>query len=245
MSSKLLLLTASLLLAVHLASPSAQAAPVAITGPDGAEVRLNGEFVGFLPLGAPLELPAGRYELRCELPGHQPFEKKFKLLRGQDGLRVVARMIPLRRRTALAGDLLLAGTGQHYAGQHMRGWIYNAAEIGGLLVALTGELQRSNHRKDYLLLMDEYSTQINAGQVLEYKRRAEAAYQDMEDAESLRNAGLIVAGSAVLLSVLDTLALFPGVEAGAGSPATAIPGQGFDELAGASSGWHLALQARF
>lgn len=244
MSSKPFLLVACLLVAAIVAPLRAHAVPLAVSGPDGAEVRLNGEFVGFLPFGAPLDVEPGRYELRCELPGYQSFIKSVRLINDRDGIRVVARMIPLSRRTALGADLLLAGTGQHYAGQNLRGWIYNTAEIGGLLIALTGELQRSNHRKDYLLLIDEYNSHINADEIAYYRAAAQQAWNDMEDAESLRDTGLMVAGGAVLLSVLDTLFLFPAIEAGPGAPATSLLSGGPSLLADDPT-WHVAIRASF
>jgi hypothetical protein len=40
--------------------------------PSGAEVRIDGELVGRLPLAAPLHLPAGRTTLDVRAPGHFP-----------------------------------------------------------------------------------------------------------------------------------------------------------------------------
>ena len=214
------------LLAALLASPGggAEAATVELAGPAGAEVFLNDSAIGFLPLGAPLALDPGNYLLRCELPGHQPFELWVRLLSDEETKRIRARLMPLRQRTAIASSLLFAGLGQHYSGQNMRGWVYNILEAGGLLTAITGELQRSNYRKDYLLLLDKYNRQINADQIEYYRQQVLTAYADMEDMEQLRDTGLLVAGSAVLLSLLDSVLFFPSVEAGMGPP-MALNGQ--------------------
>ena len=81
------------------------------------------------------------------------------------------------------------------------------------------ELQRSNYRKDYLLLYEKYKQQINfAESSTNYRQEALAAFTDMEDMEQLRDTGFLVAGSAVALSILDSLLLFPSFEAGMGSP---------------------------
>lgn len=212
----------ALLLAATLTAPvpGASAATVELAGPAGAEVFLNGDAVGFLPLAAPLDLPTGRHVLRCELYGHQTFEVTLHLVTDDDHKRIRARLMPLRRRTALAADLLLAGLGQHYSGQKMRGWLYSAVEAGGLLTALTGELRRSDYRKDYLLLLAEYGRQINADRIAEYKQLTLVAYADMEDAEQVRNTGLLIAGGAVVMSLLDTAFFFPSIQAGPGLPVT-------------------------
>ncbi len=51
----------------------------------------------------------------------------------------------------------------------MRGWVYAAAETGGLLTALAGELQRSNLRKDYLVLQDAYDHAVNGNEAVYYR----------------------------------------------------------------------------
>ncbi|MBU8872071.1 MAG: PEGA domain-containing protein [Gemmatimonadales bacterium] len=197
----------------------AGAATVELAGPSGSEVFLDGEAIGFLPFSKSLELEPGEYLLRCELPGHQPFEMMVHLLAAEDQRVIMARLMPLSRRTACASNLVFAGMGQHYTGQNLRGWIYNALEIGGLLTALTAELQRSNYRKDYLLLYEKYEQQINFGESSNnYRQETLDAYTDMEDMEQLRDTGFLVAGSAIALSILDSLLLFPSFEAGMGSP---------------------------
>lgn len=199
-----------------LAAP-ADAATLVIDGPAGAAVTLNGEAAGFFPLDGPLELSVGSYEIRSELPGYIPFTATVNLGWDTAWQQVTVRLIPLSRRTAWSSNLLFAGLGQRYLGQKTRGWIYTAAEAGGLLVALGAEIQRSNSRQDYLKLKDNYDRAINADDIARYKAEAEQAYGDMKDKEDLRNTGLLVAGSAILVSVIDALIFFPAIEAGPGA----------------------------
>jgi hypothetical protein len=81
---------------------------------------------------------------------------------------------------------------------------------------LFAELERTNLRKDYLDLQDKYNSSINADEIVRFREAADQAYSDMKDKEDLRNMGLIVAGSAIVISVIDALVFFPAVEAGAG-----------------------------
>ena len=168
----------------------------------------------------------------------------IRFLDDGENRRVMARLIPLRRRTAIATGLVFAGMGQHYSGQHIRGWIYNALEAGGLITALTGELQRSNYRKDYLLLMGEYDQQINADRIEYYRQEALAAYSDMEDMEQLRNTGLWITGGAVLLGLLDSVIFFPAVETGMGSP-IALKNSAGENILPTRDTVHLAYKIKF
>ncbi len=194
----------------------ARAATLDITGPAGAAVFLDGAALGFFPLSGPVNTTTGRHDLRCEMPGYEVFRQELALEADGDELRVIVRMTPLSRRTAVGSNLLLAGLGQHYLGHSWRGYFYNAAEIGGLLTALGGAIQRSNYRQDYLLLRDRYAQAVNADEIADLRAATEKAYSDMEDMESLRDLGLAVAGGAVVLSMLDAWLSFPSVTVGAG-----------------------------
>ncbi len=212
------LLPAALLLMLLLMLPSApaQAATLEITGPDGAKVMVNDRIMGFLPLGHALSLPPGLYLVRSELPGHKDFVTRVTLYETDDVQHLRIRPVPLSKRVAWSGNLLFAGMGQHYMGDSLKGYAFNLLEAGGLLTALAGELQRSSHRQDYLLFKDRYDNAINIDDVEVYRARTLKAYSDMEDAENRRNTGLLVAGGAVFLSVVDAFINFPSVKTGPG-----------------------------
>ena len=213
----LLLLLAALLPA---SGSVATAATVELVGPAGAAVFLDGSAIGFLPLAHPLELDLGTHLLRCDLPGYHSYEDPVVITDEEDHTLIRARMTPLRRRAAVASNFLFAGLGQHYTGNHIRGWIYTALEAGGLITAITAELDRSNLRKEYLLLKGQYDVQINANEIEFYRQETLATYAEMEDAEKLRDTALLVTSAAVTLSILDSLFFFPSFDAGFGSPAS-------------------------
>ena len=195
---------------------TAPAATLEITGPPGASLAVNDQAMGFFPLDGPLDLSPGIYTIKSKLPGHVSYEYTLNLAAGDDWQRVAVRLVPFSRKTAWSSNLLFAGLGQHYLGKSIRGWFYNATEAGGLLVALLAELDRDNLRKDYLELKEQYDSSINADDITRYREAADQAYSDMEDKEDLRNTGLIVAGSAIVISIIDAIVFFPSVEAGVG-----------------------------
>jgi hypothetical protein len=224
----------------------AVASTLEITGPPGASLVINGRPMGFFPLDDPLDLAGGTYDLKCELPGHITYENSIKLMGDSDWQRVTVRLVPFRKKTAWTSNLLFAGLGQHYLEQS-RGWIYNAAEAGGLLVALFAELERNNLKNDYLDLQYKYDTSINADDITRYREAADQAYSDMKDKEDLRNTGLIVAGAAIVVSVVDVILFFPEFEAGTGSlplETGALEGQPWID-ADPLSAAHVALRLEF
>lgn len=209
-------ITTFILIAGALAAAPVSAATLEITGPPGATLNINGRDLGAFPLDGPLDLEAGVYLIRSELPGYITYENELEVLIDVTWQRLTVRLVPLSRRTAWTSNLVFAGLGQHYLGKPVRGYFYNAAEAGGLLVALFAELERSNLRKDYLDLQDRYNSSINADDIIRFRESADKAYSDMKDQEDLRNLGLIVAGGAIVVSILDALLTFPAVEAGPG-----------------------------
>ena len=195
---------------------AAQAATLEITGPAGANVIVDDHIMGFLPLSKPLSLPPGTYQVSSELPGYLPFETSVYLPEITDWQRLQIRLIPMSKKTAWTSNLLFAGMGQHYMGKSFKGYFFNLLEAGGLLTAFAGEIQRGDYRQDYLLQKRKYDAAINPNDIAYYKSLSDQAYSDMENMEQLRNTGLMVAGGAILLSILDAVFLFPGVDVGPG-----------------------------
>ena len=205
-----------LLFLLFLTPSLGQTATLEITGPRGATVVVNDSIMGFLPLDQPLTLGPGEYEIKSELPGYQPFETVVFFAEVSEWKRVQIRPVRLSKKTAWTSNVFFAGMGQHYLGKSFKGYFFNLAEAGGLLTALAGEIQRTTFRKDYLLLKDRYNSSINITDMEYYKGKADAAYSDMEDMESLRNTGFLITGGAIILSVMDALFLFPAAEVGLG-----------------------------
>jgi len=195
---------------------AALAATLEITGPPGASLVINDQDMGFFPLDGPLDLPAGTYTIKSKLRGHAAYEHTLKLVGDNDWQRVAVRMVPFSRKTAWTSNILFAGLGQHYVGRKTRGYLYNLAEAGGLLVALMAELDRNNLSNEYLELQDLYNSSINADDITRFREEADQAYSDMKDAEDMRDTGLMVAVGAIAVSILDSILFFPSVEAGVG-----------------------------
>jgi hypothetical protein len=223
---------------------AARAATLEIEGPAGAAVTLDGRAVGTLPLAAPLTLAPGDHTVACALRGCETLTTRFTVADPSETRRLRARLTPLRRREALLYSLAFAGLGQRYVGRPTLGLAFSALEAGGLLAGLTGELALRNSRSDYLVLEDAYRHALDPAYIASTRAAADAAWRDVQDAESLRRTGLLVAAGAVVVSALDAWLRFPGLEAGAGAmpeQAAAAPVAGATPAAAV----HLAWTARF
>lgn len=193
----------------------AAAATLQISGPPGALVTIGDREVGRLPLPSALALEPGLYHVACRAAGYHDLQEVVVLGEPDDRLHLHLRPLPLERRQAMTAGLFYAGLGQWYRGDRLRGWIYFLGETGGLLAALDGELQRQNHRDEYLNYKARYD-EATYPEVESWRARAEQAYRDMQDMTERRNAGLYVAAGAWVLSLLDAWLFFPRVDIGPG-----------------------------
>lgn len=235
-----------------------------LEGPPGAVVTLSGRELGTLPLPGPVPLTTGEHALTARCRGYVPFERALLIQEDGERMRLRLRMTTLSRRDAVLYSLALAGLGQHYVGRPLLGWTLTALEVGGVAAAIGGELAYTNHRSDYLVLYDAYRNAIGEEDLLAKRAAADKAWRDMENAESLRDTGLLVAAGAVVVSVLDAWLRFPAVAAGAGpvpvqrsaldapgGPAGALAGAAAAGAAGRAAGGvadsavHLGLALRF
>ena len=243
---------AALLATVLAAASPAAAATLQLAGPAGATVTVNGAMVGFLPLAEPLTMPPGLYEVTCEMPGRIPHHEIIRFERDDEWRHVTVRVLPYSRSTAVFSNLALAGLGPRYLGHSGRGWLYSAAEAGGLLTGLFGEMARSNAHKEYLLAMAAYGQAVNADEIATLRAAADAKYQDAADAADLRDLGLTVAVGAVVVSMLDSWFSFNAVTAGAGELPGGVsaldgdvPGLAAAGAPAASPSFHSALRLSF
>ncbi len=207
----LLPLAASLLLFAGLAG----AATVQLTGPVGANVRINGQDLGLLPL-APLDLPVGLHQVECRARGYEPLDQTVLVPEGDAVVHLRLRPLQLTRKQALTGSLLYAGVGQWYNGARWRGWAYFLGETTGLLTALAGEVGRANKKGDYTDALLNYQASVDPGRIQYWSQQAAISYQDVQDMQDLRDFGLMVAAGSWALSLLDAWLLFPAVDVGPG-----------------------------
>lgn len=212
--SRRALLTVTALVCLAGTMPSL-AATVHLSGPVGADVRLDGHRLGLLPM-ASLDLPLGVYEIECRARGYENLSQSLVITDNDVTLHVRLRPNQIRRSRAIEGSLLYAGVGQRYMGARWRGWLYTVGETVGLLTALSGEIDRQNCKDEYTNAIRQYRQAVSPATIEKWHDKAEEAYADVADAEDVRNMGLMIAAGTWAVSLLDAWLLFPSVDVGPG-----------------------------
>jgi hypothetical protein len=99
---------------------SAELAPepakLTVAGSDGAEVTVDGRFVGLAPIEEPIELPPGRRLLAVTLNGYLPYQERLELRPGatrelEVDLTMTKRHVGASVMLALGGAGVLTGLG--------------------------------------------------------------------------------------------------------------------------------------
>ncbi len=223
-----------------LTAATTPAATLDIRGPAGAQIEIDGRPLGPLPL-APLTVERGTYVIRCRLAGHQLFTETVEIRHDESDARLQVRPSRFERRTAIMSSLALAGWGQRYLERPRSGWLLTVVEVGGLAAALWGEVSFTNHKDDYKIALDAYENAVSGFEIEQFRLEARDAHDKMGSAQDLRNAGLLAAGGAVVVSLLDAWFRFPSVEAGPGpAPSTAL-----HDSSEATVGWHAGWRVSF
>ncbi len=231
-------------LILFLGAGAAAAATLAVTGPAGGTLAVDGHRLGSLPLAQPLELGRGTYTVTFTAPGYHDFSQTVVLADDADWVYLRIRPERIQRSHAVTNNLVFAGLGQMSMGARWRGWIYAAAEAGGLVTAAISESQRQTYRDDYILYKAEYDGTIDPDVLDHYHALSNQAYQDMQDATNLRNTGLLVAAGAIAVSMLDAFLLFPHADVGPGPVppvAAAVGDGGYERGVGIHAGVSLAF----
>lgn len=194
------------------------AATIALSGPAGARVFLDGERVGTLPLDSPIEVNVGQYDLRLQLAGYEDHHEQVRV-RSKDAAMVMKlSMLPLQRWRAATYSALLAGLGQHYERRSRRGWTMMGLQLAAGVVAGIGEAQFQSHRDDYEVLNRKYEVAVSPSVIASLRDQRQTAYDDMGTAQTLRNLALAGVAAVGIWSVLDAWMGFDDLYVAASAP---------------------------
>lgn len=186
------------LAAALLCNHPVSAATLEVKGPAGAELFVDGERVGALPLAGPIVVEPGVRVLECRKPGHLVHTEAVNIDGPETALSVQVELEPLSRRRALGSSVALAGLGQLYQGRKRMGWTMIALQGSAWLVAAAAESSFQTTRDDYEILDRRYQDAILESEIVRLRSERQAAFDDLESAKNLRNAAL---GAVVVIGV--------------------------------------------
>lgn len=183
---------------------ASRGATLDVIGPPGAEIVLEGEVLGILPLAEPIELPHGRLLLiYVRKPGHITHEEQVFLERVETEKTVEVELLALSRGTAVAISALLAGSGQFYQGRKTAGWIQLSLQATAWGSAIYGELVFKDKRDEYESLDQQYQDALVPSEIERLRAERDEKWNELKDAESWRNWSLAAVAAIAAYSAFD------------------------------------------
>jgi hypothetical protein len=158
-------------------------AKLALTGVSGAQVSIDGRLTGTTPLGAPLEIAAGRHLVTVAKNGCEAYSQEQDFARGET--KKLAAALPSTTQRKASYVLLVAGAGGLVA--------------GGVLAGLAAHEQSTAQG-----ILDRQATQSITGDDLATYRSAKASRDDLKLAAGVAlGAGAVVGITGLLFYGFD------------------------------------------
>lgn len=221
---------------------AASAALVEIVGPPETGVYLEGERIGTLPLSQPLEFERGDYSLEFRLPGHVVGRERVRVREDSAEILLQIDLLPLSRWRSVGYSAVLGGLGQLYQRRTKTGWTMMGLQVAAVSVAAWAETEFQSHQDDFEIADGKYFDAISPSEIERLRAERDAAYDDMETSETIRNAAIAGAVAVGVWSVLDAWWGFDDLTVEAEMDTGAEPRLG---MAGLDPQWRLGWTARF
>ncbi len=226
-------------LALLLFAVSAEAARLDLRGADGAEVLIDGELRGELPLDEPIEIATGLRMLTVRAPGYAVHREPVQVDGPEDSITIELDLVELSRWQAMGSSAVLAGLGQLYQRRPVTGWTMMALQIGAWLSLAGAEAQYQDARDDYLEAVTRYEDAITSAEVRRAREAMDSTFDDVESKNDLRTyatAAIIAIGAYSVFDAWRAHGNFfagPTVDSPAFSSSASSPARGL----GVEMGW--------
>jgi hypothetical protein len=177
--------------------------------PPGASITLEGEYS--LSATTPCRLPDnvnGRFELKASMSGYESWSGDIVILPGQDN-HFSFSLAPKTRAKAALRSLFLPGWGQYYSGLKQKAFILNISTVGFAIGTVLADNDFRRKRDDY----DQAVLDLNNASSYDDVSRLRSLVIDKNrkayDAETRRNALVIISAGLWVYNVLDAVIFFP------------------------------------
>lgn len=175
--------------------------PVDITGSLSAQVSIDGEPLGQLPVSG-LRLSVGPHKIEAYQARHLPFSGELVVKVGERN-RYNLVMQKKSRFAATAISVVVPGGGQFFNGETAKGasFLVSTAAVGAM--ALAQSLAYASADRGYIQAVKNYGTASDLGSLTGYRDIALTKHREAQTTLFLQNAYLAAALNVWLVNVLD------------------------------------------
>lgn len=181
------------------------------TRPAGADVVFDGRAVGKSPIGVG-RVPYGRYQVSASRDMYEG--KSETVVVDGPSHEFTLTLTPKTKGKAILYSLLFPGGGQHYKGQHGKGWLFTLGVAGSAGFAVAQEGARKSAVDDYEAAHQGYLDAFSQAEMDRLFALSQEKWDEAEDKKKLRDYGWYAAGAIWALNVIDAALGWPAADAG-------------------------------
>jgi len=173
--------------------------------PIGADVLINGESAGKLPLTLENH-EIGVYDVTVEAGGYEGKSERVKIETDKTS-SIQVQLTRKSRFNALKKSLILPGNGQWYSGRKTSSTLLILVEAGAAIAITKFQLDYTGRKEDYDRAVEDYNNAaVNIGY---YRERMDKYYDDLTKIENYRNYAIYGALGVWLYNVIDAYVFMP------------------------------------
>ena len=178
------------------------------SNPEGADVYIEGNFVGKTPCPIPFKL-SGQYRITAIIEGYEKWSNVVGFNR-EEQREITIPLSPKKQFRSISRSLLLPGWGQHYAERKIEGKIFFGAQMISLVSLGFAQLHYDNCLDDYNFQLAEYNRKSKSFALEPAAwHELQRAHSQLDDAFTYRQIFIYSSICVYALNVLDSIFFFP------------------------------------
>ncbi|HEX9654685.1 MAG TPA: PEGA domain-containing protein [bacterium] len=178
--------------------------------PAGALVEISGShsYVGRTPYVIPYDL-AGRYKIKASKEGYETLNSNLILAAQRGVSHITVRLYPKTRFKAAIRSLSLAGWGQIYGQNRVKGLLFTAGQASAGLVTFLAVNKYGDQKDDYEAAVKRFDeVKFNLTEAERAFALVQKEFKEADDALSFRNTMIYVTVGFWLYNVVDSILFF-------------------------------------
>ena len=178
--------------------------------PQQVRVRLDDKSVGTMPFD-PIDVTYGKHRVTIDKTGYHKLNTEIEI-KSEEPFTYQYRLRPKSKRKTLLMSTILPGSGQIYAGQKLKGYLWNIGTLGSVAIAVLSYSNFKNAKDQYLNDQSGYLENTNLSNMTNLRNTMLSSYNKMENSYNTYRLMTIVASSLWVLNVVDAVLFFPHIE---------------------------------
>lgn len=175
----------------------------------GSKITVTGDYGKiFTVTKRKIDLPVGKYKIRITNPGY--VAKSYSVFIKSAKTRIIDAVLEAKTRSgAIKRSLFIPGLGQAYQGKNKRAFFFGISFVASIGGSYLFTKQYNKNIDEYNNLHLQYENAVQSKEIINLRKQMNDKYDEINQAEKMRNLFYMAVGGVWLLNVLDAAILPP------------------------------------